>query len=282
MIQLQTAIDALLTAFSEVPKDNSASRRKADILSNFAERFSEEVLQRAGLNKEDRVFGHNLLAIAHPEFVNEASPPDSFGCLDLYNAPSTLDATVDPHIAHTFVYGNERVLEWNNKQGTIHRTLTYDETARLVVFWLAEKVLQILKKNEWDRVNRLPDLFDRLMRLDISEPLPTGESLKVKYSLPYNPGVLLMSFEEFYDSIQKQTGTIRTGNVLKNASFAYKFLYEFVAQENFWTIRRLGGSGDQTVSEVVEALAALGLRFRMEFPTEIRNWVEAKINLLNS
>jgi hypothetical protein len=31
-----------------------------------------------------------------------------------------------------------------------------------VILWLAEKILQIIRKNEWDRIKELPDLYDRL------------------------------------------------------------------------------------------------------------------------
>lgn len=138
-------------------------KKASEQLITFSEEVSHEVLRRAGFVSPHEL-QPNQLAL-RLDGVAENAPDDMLegsNILELYNVPASLDAVHAPKMAHAFVFCAARVLDWDDEKERARRVMTYEEAARFILFWFAEKILQIIRKNEWDRVRTLPDLFDRL------------------------------------------------------------------------------------------------------------------------
>ncbi len=169
---LQAAVNGL-TALLGTP--SGSWETKAEIICEFVEAVSRAVLVRCGLDPEDR---YNWIAepLAHGgkfggrDLAHEWDGGDRPGLADLtheiclINVPATLSLTPDdsPPVVHYLLFGEGRVVDWDTKYMRPHRIMTYEEAVRLIVFWLAEKILKFTRKNNWDRVRQLPDLYDRL------------------------------------------------------------------------------------------------------------------------
>ena len=163
-MQTQVAIDALTIALKQVPSDSAEFKNKAKIICSFACRTSEEVLVRVGFGAEDTDAKYNTQIAVLADRPDDG-PPDMLDIetLQLQSVPTSLATTTEtPKTAHEFVFCKSRVVEWDSQRNHVFRVLTYEETARFTIFWLAEKILQIVRKNNWDRVAQLPDLYDRL------------------------------------------------------------------------------------------------------------------------
>jgi hypothetical protein len=274
---IQTAIDVLSDMLKNVPQDFNESRHKAKILCDFAEKFAEEILRRLGFEKDITVEEFNLLAVAISESVSESAPSDSFAILELYDVPLLLNADSNPPLAHVLFFGNERVLDWDDEANEPKNVMTYEEAARFVVFWLQIKILQICQANKWDRVNQLPDMFDRLARLLAEKPTRTptlATELREKLGLEYDPNTLLWTFEELH---KKDLISVRTRNSL-NHRFAYvRNLYEFVQMpENKLHDGMFFNRNGKTTKDLLKALSDLKLRLGMKFPPQVAIWVESK------
>jgi len=174
---LEQAIAAMTDALGEMSVGDSEEwRRKANIIGDFATAVSDAVLARAGIEKEggDSPWNFNRLVGHMAGYPDEEGPP---GCLyialDLNNVPAGLDAIGFPRqTCLVFCEGN--VVEWSERgdHNRAIRSMSYEEAARYVVLWLAEKLIQIIRRNRWDRVSTLPTLWDRLAVLaaDLREP----------------------------------------------------------------------------------------------------------------
>jgi hypothetical protein len=149
---------------------------KAEAICRFATQASRAVLERAGVDfrKDPKRWSQNQLADAEPRDCDTPYDSDFLATLFLNKVPSTLDRKIDRCLPqdpaklseHIFLFKRDgRVHEMDLKTDKTRRVLTYEETARFVVFWFAERIIQITRKNEWDRVRELPDLFDRLASL---------------------------------------------------------------------------------------------------------------------
>ena len=164
-------ISYLLNSFSVVMNyQDLADEHKARVICEFADKVSDEVLHRAGyVWPEDfddtagrDMWNANEIAVDLEGDVCEDAPLDCFRSLLLPNVPATLTAREHPNEATELLFGKGRVLDWNKKYHRPNRVMSYEEAARFVVFALAEKILQIIRKNEWDQMRRMVDLYDRL------------------------------------------------------------------------------------------------------------------------
>jgi hypothetical protein len=141
----------------------------AECLINFSVETSKEVLRIAGFKEVNDSelkprFNDNMLADKYP-LPDGYRPPDVVHeySLWLVDVSSSLDTwESDLKIRHEFVFCKTRVIDWDDKNSRVRRVLTYEETARFIVFWFAENILRIIRKNRWDRIQQLPDLYDRL------------------------------------------------------------------------------------------------------------------------
>jgi hypothetical protein len=164
---IQIAIDNLCAALGSAPQASDSFVEKAEILHDFAIKVSEEVLRRAGIDKvKNEDLWENNQLVVQAGIPDSGAPPDALFSLYLQGVPSTLTGTYDSFsLAHDLVCCDDRVLLWKNgDNGKFTKIFTYEEAARFLIFWLAEKILQIIRKNEWDRMKEMPDLFDRLMK----------------------------------------------------------------------------------------------------------------------
>mgnify|MGYP001596821738 FL=1 len=172
---LMTLVNEICAAIGSQSEDLAKARKLID----FGEKVSEEILIRAGftkpvLHKEDWVpdresFDANQLAnsLDLPEYT----PDDHIlsQTLTLYNVPTALNVrnrdvgTKTIPIASEFIFCKRRVIVGDGVK--VRQVMTYEEAARYIVFWFAEKILQIIRKNEWDRMRSMPDLYDRLAEL---------------------------------------------------------------------------------------------------------------------
>ncbi len=149
------------------PGTQDVWKTKAGYVCDFSEHVAEELLNRLGFKDENSdddgydIYHANLIA-KQVDPPHEA-PPDCFTSLWLLNvrADLTEPADADPPIAHEFAFGDGRVISFTKKK-RIERVMSYEEAARFIILWLMEKLLQIMRKNHWDRIDKLPDLFDRL------------------------------------------------------------------------------------------------------------------------
>jgi len=174
----QQAVTELCELMKPHVWEEADSRRRADAIVSFACSVSEEVLKRAGITKDLPGWRFYLLAIAsdqlaeRPEDYVGASNPSGQGrllmSLNLYSVPSDLSVYRGPGVAHTLIFCCDRVLFWDSPHDRPFCSKSYEDAARFVIFWLAEKILQIIRKNNWDRVSELPDLFDRLMAFEVA------------------------------------------------------------------------------------------------------------------
>jgi hypothetical protein len=174
------AVEELCGIINRVPQGDEEWQRKAEIIGEFADRVSDYVLKKAGFNKKSTrnqdLWSAN--SIAKSQIDPEAMPDDCFTVLWLCNVPASFTTNRDYfNIAHEIAFCSKRVLlvesDYTDDSCKILKVMTYEEAARFVIFWLAEKILQIIRKNNWDRVKELPDLFDRLATFFVAEPQPT-------------------------------------------------------------------------------------------------------------
>jgi hypothetical protein len=169
-----TLVNDLCVAIGSETEDLAKARK----LIEFGEKVSEEVLIRAGFMKltlksdwlpDRESFDANQLAQALdlPDYA-----PDDYihrQTLTLYHVPTALNArnhdvgTKSIPIASEFIFCKRRVIVGDGIK--VRQVMTYEEVARYIVFWFAEKILQIIRKNEWDRMRTMPDLYDRLAEL---------------------------------------------------------------------------------------------------------------------
>ncbi len=156
-----------------------SDEEKARVIVEFGNRLAEEVLLRAGYTDPDvgpvddvdarEKWNSNLIFYdLEGDMPGDGYPSDCFHEIWLQNIPATLDIVggEDPPIAHRLMFGKGRVVEWNNKRNRIQRVMTYEEAARYVILWSAEKILQITRKNRWDEPQMLStlELFDRMSK----------------------------------------------------------------------------------------------------------------------
>jgi hypothetical protein len=166
---LQGAINAVTELLESIPQDDKAWEEKAKVLCVFAEEISKDTLHAAGLHEDQGDnWWYNALARTFNEGdIDDDIPSDCFLELWLTNAPATLTAngaySLQPEIK--LFFGKGRVLDWNSKTRKPNRIMSYENAARLVIFWLMEKILKILRKNQWDRVNGDVEIFDHLAQL---------------------------------------------------------------------------------------------------------------------
>jgi hypothetical protein len=161
MTKLMNLVNGLCAAISVESEDE----KKGELLTSFTEKLSEQILLRAGLTKDSEDWEANLLALA-------LDPPDYYApddylpiqALTCYNVPTALNARSrdvgTKPMAQEFIFCRKRVVMGDGTK--IRQVLTYEETARFLVFWFAEKIMQIIRKNQWDRMQHMPELFDRL------------------------------------------------------------------------------------------------------------------------
>lgn len=144
---------------------------KASIIIEFAERVGAQLLEDAGFQRNSACWGTNQLAESFR--IDDEEDHERLGDIRhteglwLLRLRSDLSHTEDdePQVDHALYFCYGRVVELNWKTNSVMQVMSYEEAARFVVFWLAGKILEIIRKNQWDRVSRLPDLFDRLARL---------------------------------------------------------------------------------------------------------------------
>lgn len=162
MFDLQNTINSLLKVMDSVPANTDVWNKKAAILCNFAESVAKQVLDKAGFKGAFDQRSANM--IAKEIDPDDEAPSDCFSSLWLLSIKSDLTelTDADPPVMHEFVFGTERVLLYNTKTKKLESVMTYEEAARFVILWLLEKLLQIMRENRWDRIEQLPDLFDRL------------------------------------------------------------------------------------------------------------------------
>jgi hypothetical protein len=170
------AVEALLSVLRIDPETGTepSSTRKAKTICNFAENISDQILLRSGFERrvDNKWIANQLVEVFDASDSREGYPGDYIQEMYLYRISSSLTSsnTDRGNGEHLLIFGNERALEWNPKTDKPHQIMTYEEAARFVIFWLAEKILQIIRKNHWDRVSTLPSLYDRLSSLLLESP----------------------------------------------------------------------------------------------------------------
>lgn len=145
------------------------NRQKALKIIAFAEAASDQILLRAGFPRSSKDWEANSIAISldRPSY----SPDDELdiNALALYKVPATLNARADQvgtdelDTAHEFVFCKTRVIMGDGVK--LRTVFTYEEAARFILYWIMEKILQIGRKNNWDRLAQMPNLFDRMATL---------------------------------------------------------------------------------------------------------------------
>lgn len=165
MERLKSTINSLLAVMQEPNGDGDIPcRHKAEVIVHFAEEVSKEILRKAGLPEEMR--DANMLVFVLDD-LPEYTPGSGWGNIFLLNVPSDLSWKESdegyPLVAHNLVFMCDgRVLDWDEKNHRPRKTMSYEDAARLVVLWLEEKILQILRKNRWDKVKDVVDIYDRM------------------------------------------------------------------------------------------------------------------------
>ena len=140
--------------------------KQANIIIDFALDLSKLILAKAGIKAESSNW--NDLARDFSDDPPEESPDDCFASLWLMRVSASLtNKENDRHKEFELLFGMNRVLDWNTKTNKANRIMTYEETARFVILWFAERIVQIIRKNHWDGISTLPDLFDRLMEFSL-------------------------------------------------------------------------------------------------------------------
>lgn len=159
---IENAMKALLGAIREqAPED---WKGKAEIIGEFATGLSEMIADRLGMDADDLKFAWAI--DEGPDGWKDLldnRPPDILFELQLSRVSSSLVVDQDSEIMLLFCKG--RVLDRTIGTGKNRRVMTYEETARFVLFWFAEKLIQIIRKNHYDRVEKLPNLLDRLLEI---------------------------------------------------------------------------------------------------------------------
>ncbi len=170
---IQKAIDELLGSLAQVPEGGDEWQKKAKIICDFSLGVAAEVLRRVGFNDPgSEEWKANLMVDVFQGNNIDFPPPDMFASLYLLNTPTALDLT-EEYLAdydHHLIFGQGRVLDWDSKTYSAKRVLSYEHAARLVIYWLKIKILEICRDNEQDRIAQLPDLFDRLEAFEAASP----------------------------------------------------------------------------------------------------------------
>lgn len=168
------AVEALCKELGEIGSDEVvAAKLKSTILKEFAEQVSDEVLRRAGMAGSEMGELNRLITIdGDPPFEDAVPDDDNYlGCIWLHDVPSALNQRHDgadfPQELVCVTGGVQLWIRSRNRDTDkkLNKVMSYEEAARFLIFWLAEKILQIIRKNKWDRVEQLPDLFDQLAGL---------------------------------------------------------------------------------------------------------------------
>lgn len=175
---INQTVSYLISELRSIPKDTNAverSKRKVNIILEFAEKASKRILKEADFEYDDDegdVFYANMMAHG---IATDGVPDDCFEVSDtslyLKKVSPFLNATdydasfSESNKLHELVFGIDRVLDWDGKNYKIIRVMSYEEAARLVIFFFAENILNIMRENKWDRIEKLPDLYDRLASL---------------------------------------------------------------------------------------------------------------------
>ena len=177
---LQTAVNGLAALVGRPREDDWQA--KAKIVCDFATAVGKEMMRRCGFDvaQEREDWKENVPIQDFSDDTDPDAPEDVFAELWIVDVPATLTLTVeemethpDAHIKCKLLFGRGRVLEGKRigigreEKLKIQRVMTYDEAARYVIFWIAEKMLQVMRKNNWDRVQHLPDLYDRLVAITV-------------------------------------------------------------------------------------------------------------------
>lgn len=279
-MKTQLAVDALCGALQNEPQDEEQWRKKAKVICDFAENVSREVLKRAGFadsSPQNDAWLSNLLTQTVDD-VPDGAPQDAFAELFLCSVRATLtskdnEAAQNPEC--TLLFGNGRAMILNGSK--VQSVLNYEETARFVIFWLAEKILQIIRKNKWDRISQLPDLFDRLASFftaQLKPVLPSGAELKDRLGLDYNPEVLLKKVVTYDFDDKGFQVSLRAYKALRTADLDR--IGEMV-QKSEKQIGFVRNCSKRTVKELRTLLDGLGLRFGMILPDEVLAWYRARL-----
>lgn len=164
MARLKDIINDLLDTMS-IEKPSQNWQAKAKILCDFAENAASETLKRANLTLETGInqdpWHSNLFAFFREGFLPGAAPSESYGSLVLADISPTFSQAKPSQPAYLIVFLPGSIQIYKPPE-TLLRTTTYDDAARFVVFWIEEKLLQILQANEWDKISDLVDLYDRM------------------------------------------------------------------------------------------------------------------------
>lgn len=217
MDRIGSAIKSLLSVMAQEAGSNPG--KKAEILCRFAQSVETDVLQRAHLTDEQR--RANSFVCWTVIERDEYRVPNQ--CCDdellLTNPRSDLSCSWespqkdDPDYCFYFCY--DSVAEYDVVKKRIRRTMSYDEMARFIIFWFEEKILQILRKNRWDKVSGLVDLYDR-MSFYLNEARPVNEILSTAREVTdlclreWDEGRVQVSNHDIGDKLYQELFHLRT------------------------------------------------------------------------
>lgn len=173
MGRLQDVIESMTSIIKTAPEEDW--REKAKIICEFAQGVSNEVIKSTGYKETiENTTGDELIHVINyyaedNEGMIADLPDDIFAEMIFSDVPPQLD--VDEYArdyvkTSNYGFGKGRVLAFDYSDDECgyktKKVMSYNEAVREIIFWLEEKILQIIKANHWDRVSSLVDLYDRM------------------------------------------------------------------------------------------------------------------------
>lgn len=263
---VQNAIKELCALIPSSGSETKKWENAAQAICRFAQTVSDSVLLRAGFHRTHPHWSCNSLVLAKGEngdILNRVN--SNTGMLLMLNKIRTDLAATQPvgdYEEHAFYFRIGKVVEWDSRNDRQHRVLSYEEAARFIIFWLAEKILQICRKNEWDRIKNLPNLFDLLGKFVTSDSVP----------LPGNQNAYLLHLMEIFEFEGPESrAQTRAYNVLRNAGAEFVFQ---AAQLTWDQLRKVKGCGKKTRAVIEDNLGSIGARIGMNLPADFISWCE--------
>jgi hypothetical protein len=172
---VQQAVDELMQALARVPgpEDDSHWRAKADILCTFGRQVSAAIVRAAGLGVETEEGVWNCLT-AHFEIDSADLRFKVFGdrvdnsngeALHLYYVrPDLTTSEAESAIETTLIFCRGRIINWDERRDRIRRVMSYEEAAQSLVFWMMEKLMHIIQRNNWHRMQGAVNIYDRMLQ----------------------------------------------------------------------------------------------------------------------
>jgi hypothetical protein len=183
----------LMLASVPSPGEEAAVRRKAEILCDFATELNREFFARIGVTDIETIDSNCLANDLGGEVPDGKSfLADAFRSLTLNIPSSDLRTREDSDLHVEVVFCFTRVMLREKGSSRYRRPMTYEDAARYIVYFFAEQIMMMMRKNNW--YDDLGDLFDKIERVFRRTDLPPG---KIRYAI--------LEGQSFHDHLEEMT-----------------------------------------------------------------------------